>query len=68
MRKECRQCRSISNAEAPYCEACGCDFEPTPETSQSSIQWFGKPATWKGRMIAIGSGLSAAAVFQLVRP
>jgi hypothetical protein len=67
MRKECRHCRTVSQAPAPYCEACGCDFDPEPVQAAPRIQWFGKPASWKGRLIAIGSGLLVAIVIQLIR-
>jgi hypothetical protein len=30
MRKQCADCRTVTNAEAPYCDACGYDFSQTP--------------------------------------
>jgi hypothetical protein len=58
MRKECRHCRTVNNAEAPYCDACGCDFER---------EVLSHRASWSGRAIAIGSGLVAAIILQLLR-
>ena len=59
MRKQCRECRSTSNVEAPYCDACGCSFagvSPLPDAQNK----------WQGRVISIvcGSVLLAAAVYQ----
>ncbi len=60
MRKQCRQCRSTTNPEAPYCEACGCVFVPaTPVDRQA--------ACWQGRVIAIASGLIVAVFFRLLQ-
>jgi ribosomal protein L37E len=61
MKKECRFCRSVSNPEAPYCDACGFEFAPERRAPPGK-------ATWKGRMIAIGSGLVVAVAFRLLRP
>jgi hypothetical protein len=30
MVKQCRHCRTVTNDEAPYCDACGCDFSNVP--------------------------------------
>lgn len=39
MPKQCRECRTVVNDGAPYCEACGCQF----------MEATGKPAaqTWR---------------------
>ena len=30
MAKRCRRCQSVTNDQAPYCEACGIDFSAVP--------------------------------------
>jgi hypothetical protein len=54
-RKRCRYCHSTTNAEAPCCDACGFDFTGTPMALRFQ-------APWKGRIIAAGTGLVAAAM------
>lgn len=46
-KKRCRYCHSMTNAEAPCCEACGFEFASTPLALRF-------PAPWKGRVIAAG--------------
>jgi hypothetical protein len=65
MRKQCRECRSTTNAEAPYCDACGCVFAEVQPVLLHA-------ASWKGRIIAIAFGaiafgLLAAVVFKLLQ-
>jgi hypothetical protein len=60
-RKQCRYCLSMTNTEAPCCEACGFDFTATPQALRFQ-------APWKGRMIAAGTGLFAVAMVWFLRP
>lgn len=30
MKRQCRHCRSTTNADAPSCDACGCVFAEVP--------------------------------------
>jgi hypothetical protein len=55
MRKQCRECRSMSNIEAPYCAACGARFAYVPAFPLHA-------ATWKGRLAAMACGLLAATI------
>jgi len=57
MRKQCLDCRTTTNAEAPYCYACGCPFAKVPSIKAH-------PATWKGRMVAAAMGLLVATIIQ----
>ena len=36
MSKQCPQCRTMMNAEAPYCDACGCTF-PAARVPQMAL-------------------------------
>jgi hypothetical protein len=58
--KQCRHCRSMTNAAAPCCDACGFDFTGTPLALRFQ-------ASWKGRIIAAGTGLLAAAMMWFLR-
>ena len=57
MRKQCRECRTTTGDAAPYCEACGCQFRNVPPLLLHR-------ATWKGRLVAIISGLLVAVITQ----
>ena len=37
MLKRCPECSTTASAEAPYCEACGCLFEPPKVPSDLKI-------------------------------
>jgi hypothetical protein len=52
MRKQCRHCRSTTNAEAPYCDACGCVFAEVPPVLRYQ-------ANWKGFVAAIRQAFQA---------
>ena len=59
-KKRCRYCRSTTNAQAPCCDACGFDFTAIPFALRFR-------ASWKGRMIAGGTGMVAAAMVWFLR-
>jgi len=54
MRKQCRECRSVTNAEAPYCSACGREFDESSAPRHA--------ANWKGCVVAVAFGLLAARI------
>jgi hypothetical protein len=56
MRKECAVCRSVTNSDAPYCEACGCDFGKVPALVKQGPSWLGRI------LIALAVGLLAAGI------
>jgi hypothetical protein len=60
MKKQCRECQSVINSEAPYCDACGCQFRKVPATP---LQLSSR---WKYRSLAIVASTLAIAVIQLV--
>ena len=57
MKQECRQCRTTTDSDAPYCDACGCEFTETPTPPRGK-------ATWKGRAVAIACGLVAGVILK----
>ena len=57
MTKQCRECRTTTSDAVPYCEACGCQFRNVPPLLLHR-------ATWKGRLVAIISGLFVAVITQ----
>lgn len=59
-RKQCRQCHSTTNADAPCCDACGFDFTATPLALRFQ-------ASWNSRIIAAGTGLLGAATVWFLR-
>lgn len=59
MRKQCRECRTTTTAEAPYCEACGSQFVRVPPVLIYD-------ATWQGRAIAATCGMLAAMIVRMV--
>ena len=41
MPKQCLDCRTVSNSEAPYCDACGYTFpKPGPSTMSRDLKIF----------------------------
>lgn len=59
MRKQCRECRSMMNADAPHCGTCGCQFA---RVSRLRANPSTHTATWTGRGLAIACGLLAASI------
>jgi hypothetical protein len=59
--KQCAECHSMTNAEAPYCDACGYVF---PYVSRLRVSHQQRNATLKGRIVAIIFGFVAAAITQ----
>lgn len=59
MRKQCRHCRSTTNTDAPYCDACGCVFAEVPPRLPHA-------AFWSSRVIAIALGLLVAVIFNVL--
>jgi hypothetical protein len=40
MAKRCRRCQTVTNNEAPYCEACGIDFSAVPAIRLGRVRRF----------------------------
>jgi hypothetical protein len=39
MPKQCVECRSVLNDDAPYCESCGCQFMGLPAKPMNNSTW-----------------------------
>jgi len=39
MPKQCRECQTVVDDCAPYCEACGCQFVRVPANSLTREKW-----------------------------
>ena len=59
MRKQCRECKSVWEAAAPYCQACGCQFTRVPPKQIDP--------PWKYRLSAIAVGLAVAVLQHLLQ-
>jgi hypothetical protein len=53
MKKQCRDCRSMTNSQAPYCTACGYRFLDVPPLT---------PSSWRNSLVAVACGLIAASI------
>jgi hypothetical protein len=45
MAKRCRRCQSVTNDQAPYCEACGIDFSAVPAIRLGGMRRFSLSVT-----------------------
>jgi hypothetical protein len=59
MKKQCRDCLTVSNSEAPYCDACGCQFWKVPA---APLQLS---SDWKYRTLAVVAAAFAVAALHL---
>jgi hypothetical protein len=39
MAKQCAECRTVVNDEAPYCESCGCQFSNIEAIPMDKLTW-----------------------------
>ena len=53
MAKRCRRCQSVTNNEAPYCEACGIDFSAVPAIQLGKLKPVLTLSVMVGAILAI---------------
>lgn len=52
MKRQCSECKTVWESQAPYCEACGCKFSEHPPVDLGT--------RWKYPVSAITIGLAVA--------